>query len=297
MTPERRSEPGAAVRSSRMDPRLVFDVGANNGDDTAHYLRQGYRVVSIEADPAMVEVCAVRFAEEIANGTLLLLNLAIAEREGPVSFYVSQGNRGVWSSLDYAEAARGGMQVREVQVPGVRFASVIEKYGAPYFLKIDIEGRDYLCLRDLTPDTSPPFLSFEANEGSLADLLLLSHLGYTHFKLINQMRGFTAVSPPALHTLSMARQIVLNDVKRRVRRVPMVMRLLRMVGSLRSRRTNGEARGAQFSVSSSGPMGPSTPGRWMTLEEVTYAWLYFVKRTTDSDWFDVHAALPDPPVL
>ena len=29
-----------------MERDLVFDVGVNNGEDTAHYLRRGFRVVS-----------------------------------------------------------------------------------------------------------------------------------------------------------------------------------------------------------------------------------------------------------
>lgn len=32
---------------------LIFDIGANNGDDTAFYLKKGFRVVAIEADPAL----------------------------------------------------------------------------------------------------------------------------------------------------------------------------------------------------------------------------------------------------
>ena len=30
---------------------LIFDVGCNNGDDTDFYLRKGFRVVAIDADP------------------------------------------------------------------------------------------------------------------------------------------------------------------------------------------------------------------------------------------------------
>jgi len=34
---------------------LIFDIGANNGDDTAFYLKKGFRVVAIEADPALAQ--------------------------------------------------------------------------------------------------------------------------------------------------------------------------------------------------------------------------------------------------
>jgi hypothetical protein len=37
---------------SKYDPGLIYDVGMNNGDDTAYYLRRGFRVVAIEPNPA-----------------------------------------------------------------------------------------------------------------------------------------------------------------------------------------------------------------------------------------------------
>ena len=37
-----------------MNPRLIYDVGMHNGDDTAYYLRRGFRVVAIEPNPALV---------------------------------------------------------------------------------------------------------------------------------------------------------------------------------------------------------------------------------------------------
>jgi 16S rRNA A1518/A1519 N6-dimethyltransferase RsmA/KsgA/DIM1 with predicted DNA glycosylase/AP lyase activity len=40
---------------------LIYDVGMNNGDDTAYYLRRGFRVVAIEADTRLVRCAAERF--------------------------------------------------------------------------------------------------------------------------------------------------------------------------------------------------------------------------------------------
>ena len=38
-----------------MDPKLVYDVGMHRGDDTAYYLHKGYRVVGVQANPAMAD--------------------------------------------------------------------------------------------------------------------------------------------------------------------------------------------------------------------------------------------------
>jgi predicted RNA methylase len=40
---------------------LVYDVGMNNGDDSAFYLRAGFRVVAVEANPLLCRAAESRF--------------------------------------------------------------------------------------------------------------------------------------------------------------------------------------------------------------------------------------------
>ena len=56
-----------------MDPKLVYDVGVHNGNDTAYYLHKGFRVVGVEANPVAAEQIRKRFPSEIACGALRLL--------------------------------------------------------------------------------------------------------------------------------------------------------------------------------------------------------------------------------
>jgi len=51
---------------------IIFDVGMNNGDDSAHYLSKGYQVVAIEANPILVERARARFQKEIAASSISL---------------------------------------------------------------------------------------------------------------------------------------------------------------------------------------------------------------------------------
>src|SRR6266487_2691817 len=44
---------------------LIYDVGMNNGDDTAYYLHQGFRVIAIDADPRSLEAAKHRFPNEL----------------------------------------------------------------------------------------------------------------------------------------------------------------------------------------------------------------------------------------
>ena len=65
-----------------MEHDLIYDIGMHNGDDTAFYVSQGYRVVAVEADPAQAEVGRRRFAAEIAKGQVHIVEAAIGPNHG-----------------------------------------------------------------------------------------------------------------------------------------------------------------------------------------------------------------------
>jgi hypothetical protein len=67
---------------SKYDPGLIYDVGMNNGDDTAYYLRRGFSVVAIEPNPALVASASERFRREIKVGRLTILNVGVAAENG-----------------------------------------------------------------------------------------------------------------------------------------------------------------------------------------------------------------------
>ncbi|HUL03944.1 MAG TPA: FkbM family methyltransferase [Gemmatimonadales bacterium] len=273
-----------------MDGSLVFDLGVNNGDDTAHYLQRGHRVLGVDADPAMVAECEKRFAREIADGRLTLLNVAIAPQAGTTTFYVSHGNRGAWSSLDRHEASRGRLAVTPTPVAARTLGSLLDEYGVPFYMKIDIEGGGSACLQDLRPAAVPKYLSFEALEGRLEDLFTAARCGYTGFKLIDQLRGFRQVVPPPLHTWGLVLDTGAYLARRAIRSLPGVPRVARLV---RRALRPPDRRGATghvwgWPLSSSGPMAEETDGPWRSLEEVAYAWLYYVRKTRTASWFDVH---------
>ena len=52
---------------------LIVDLGAHNGDDTCYYLRKGFRVVAVEANPILAEQIRGRFHEAVRGGLLTVL--------------------------------------------------------------------------------------------------------------------------------------------------------------------------------------------------------------------------------
>ncbi|MGH7380629.1 MAG: FkbM family methyltransferase [Candidatus Methylomirabilales bacterium] len=101
---------------------LVFDVGAHYGNDTAHYLRRGFRVVGVEAHPGLAAALWDRFAPEVRSGRLVIEPVAVGPDQGEVPFYVVEGNDAVWSSVLPDEARKHRLPVREIRVPSVRSA-------------------------------------------------------------------------------------------------------------------------------------------------------------------------------
>lgn len=261
-----------------MNSNLVFDVGMHNGDDTAFYVKRGYRVVAIEADPAQAATARSRFAAQIAAGTVTVVEAAIGEKAGHVSFWASSNPE--YGSFDRENALKGNNTAKEVKVLCRTMTDVFREFGLPYYLKIDIEGADQFCLAAIERWKRPQFLSFEKRR--LEDLLLVRSLGYTRFKLIAQ-EDFQQLHyvPQGGHDLSgLARRLGSGAARR-----------LGLKSGKRLRAGREE-----YAYGSSGPFGEETHGPWRTMEEVAFTWLAFDAGYTGSpdpafdDWFDVHCS-------
>src|SRR6516162_8698702 len=176
-----------------MNAQLIYDVGAHLGEDVDFYLRKGFKVVAIEANPVLAERLRERFRSNLSDGSLSMVDAAIAEKAGEVDFYVNQSNS-VWGTIRPEWAERNailGAPSRLVRVKAITFPEVLSKHGVPYYLKIDIEGADVLCLAGLIgkPDR-PKFVSIESEKRSWNALLhefeTFKVLGYSRFKIVDQ---------------------------------------------------------------------------------------------------------------
>lgn len=177
---------------SAMDAKLIYDVGAHLGEDTEFYLRKGFKVVAIEANPVLAEKLRERFRPNLSDGSLVVIEAAIAENAGEVGFYVNESS--VWGTTRPAWAERNallGSPSKLIKVKATSFPEVLGKEGVPYYLKIDIEGADILCLEGLLKDLDrPKFVSIESEKRSWRALMyefeMFKKLGYSRFKIVDQ---------------------------------------------------------------------------------------------------------------
>lgn len=168
------------------DSRLIFDLGMNNGDDTAFYLSRGYNVVALDANPALCEAAKRRFRTAIDDGRLTLLNAAIWDNEGEATFYLNLDNDH-WSSLDIGWAGRDASRVRKIRVNCLTLSRLFEEFGVPLYLKIDVEGVDQSILEQLrSADLLPLYVSVEDCRFGFQYMETLASCGYDGFKLLDQ---------------------------------------------------------------------------------------------------------------
>src|SRR5215472_11513197 len=105
---------------------LIFDVGMNNGDDTAYYLHKGYRVVAVEADPTLVDGARDRFHDQVRDGQLELVNVAIGPERGTARFWICD-DQSWWNSFDRRAASRLGLSHHAIDVQCHPFRDLLEK--------------------------------------------------------------------------------------------------------------------------------------------------------------------------
>jgi FkbM family methyltransferase len=178
------------VFGAQAENELVFDIGANNGDDTAEYLKHGCKVVAVEANPDLCKAIRARFVNQIDAGQLVLIDKAIS-RNPKVTLYINTSDHGWGTTLpSYAERARKlGGSVVEVEVETVTVIDLIRAYGVPYRITIDIEGADILCLLDLYDGELPQYLSIERPKSisnQFFAMTLLRRMGYRRLAFVDQ---------------------------------------------------------------------------------------------------------------
>lgn len=172
---------------------LIMDIGMNDGRDSLFYLKKGFRVVAVEANPILVKKVQDELADYIASKQLIIENIGLTNEKGYFTFYMNLDNDH-WSSFNKDWGTRDNSRFEEISIECITPEHLFQKYGVPYFLKIDIEGNDIDVVRALKDFSERPrYISIEENQTYyFAELWLV---GCRSFKLVDQ-RELTQVKCP-----------------------------------------------------------------------------------------------------
>jgi FkbM family methyltransferase len=229
--------------------KIVYDLGANNGDDIPYYLLKSDIVIAVEANPILCDQIHAKFRAEIEAGRVVVENCVVMDRAEScvVDFYVHKSNH-VLSQLP-RPAPADLMMFKKVALPAKTITEIIHSHGSPYYIKIDVEHYDTQLLRALfSSGIFPPFISAESHSIEVF-ALLVSQGGYNAFKLVDGRSVSRVYSN---------RIIVCENERREVR--------------------------FSFPFHSAGPFGNDIDGGWMTADH-----FFKVLSLEGLGWKDIHA--------
>jgi FkbM family methyltransferase len=184
MDTSRRGNTGgqSAAASSR---KVIYDFGANNGDDIVYYLKKADLVVAVEANPALCRQIEEKFSPAIRDGRLRVENcVVVIEGEDPQVYFYLHKRRHVLGQFPPPDESVIE-DYDKVLLPSQPVMEIVRRHGAPYYIKIDIEGYDEAILKELfRHEVRPPFISAEASR--IGVFALLAGMGeYRAFKLVD----------------------------------------------------------------------------------------------------------------
>lgn len=204
--------------------RVIYDLGAHLGQDLHYYLRSSDLVVAVEANPDLARILMDDFQNELRSGKLVIISGALSDSlDGEVSFFVHDSST-LFGTL-YPEKFDGTYS--ELKVPTIDLMGLVNTFGYPYYVKIDLEGQDYKIIRQLFDnEIYPDYISAEFHDPRVFGYLL-SCDKYNSFKVVEGCEVGTILTEDSLAIFS------------------------------------NKPTPLYFSTHSSGPFGNDIPGPWM----------------------------------
>ena len=157
-----------------------------------------------------------------------------------------------------------------ITVQAISIQELFNKYGVPYYLKLDIEGADKDCILSLNKNNRPHYLSCEVyNHNIISILKHVESIGYSQFKLINQT-NFREIN----NQNSMYDYLCDKIIRRLGYKHPKYVK------------RNGD----YFLIArSSGPFPWNSDGKWNSSTKLLSKWQEMFQNSALSGWYDLQA--------
>jgi len=125
---------------------LVFDLGAHAGNRTRAFEAIGCRVIALEPQPDFARLLRILFAR---STTVKVIESAASNKQGRAFLSISERTPTVttidagWKKVRGLEPGFSGVQWnRPIEIETITLDLLIQKFGIPSFIKIDVEGSE-----------------------------------------------------------------------------------------------------------------------------------------------------------
>jgi FkbM family methyltransferase len=151
---------------------LYFDIGANKGKTLKFFLNNGMKVVAVEPQIECVKYLKFRFGNKI-----YVINKGVGKDSIPKTMYISNHNVLSSFSTEWISKLVEGQYFskklweHEREIEMTTLDVLIDDYGLPDFIKIDVEGYELEVLKGLSRDVN--IISFEYTVPELIDKVIL----------------------------------------------------------------------------------------------------------------------------
>jgi len=164
---------------------LLFDIGANRGDVVLAGLKLGYdKIIALEPAPRIFAELVKAF---IYNPNVIPLKMAVSDtNDQSIEFY--EASEDGLSTINIDWLTKEGMpykdkEFRTISATTITIDRLVDLYGSPDLIKIDVEGAEWSVLLGMTKKYG--ILAFEWTDTTLREhdmqLQYLRELGYTEY--------------------------------------------------------------------------------------------------------------------
>jgi hypothetical protein len=167
---------------------MFFDIGSNIGNWSLSNINLCDKIIAVEASPITFN----ELADRCKHDNIVLLNYAVCDNNGEdITFYHAYTHTLSTINKDWLtnETSRFyNYPFTQITCKTITIDKLIQIYGMPELIKIDVEGGEYQCITSLTQKAKMICFEWasETNHITYKCIQHLSHLGYTQFYLQNE---------------------------------------------------------------------------------------------------------------